>query len=169
MNIEVTVTNQGGTTPNFEAEVTDAGQFLADVGCRLQRNEEYAFVWDGDAEKWYLRGVTKAPKGITLTIIDENEDMLADGDTITVTITLSDIWVTEPGQRTKEMYDYAADGVTMHGIPPMLVFVGAEADLDGLTGYQPGAMAATIGFGHMWHLNGEGTWVPVGAAEEEEG
>jgi hypothetical protein len=163
------VSNAGGTTPNFTAAITDLGAFLTDVRSRLQP-AVYPFVWSAETEKWSLYELEHEPKGITLTITDEDEDLLADGDTITVTIAASEVNVTDPARRTADMYDAMAGGVMYYGIPSRMVFVDSAADLEDLPAtYQPGAMAATYGFGQMWQLDGSGEWTPIQAEESAEG
>ena len=110
ITVSLEVTNPGGTTPNFTAEITDLGEFLTDVRSRLQP-AVYPFVWDAEAEKWNLYELEHESKGITLTITDEDEDLLADGDTITVTIAASEVNMTDPTRRTADMYDAMAGGV----------------------------------------------------------
>jgi len=168
MNVSITVSNPGGTTPNFTASMTDLQAFINDVRYDIKKNASYPLVYDETAEAWTLYGVIHPMVGITLTITDDTEDMLADGDTVTVAITLDEVQVTDPQRRTADMYDYSTDGKIARGIPARMVFVEEEADLDDLpTDYMQGTIAATIGFGNMWQLNGDGEWVAIGAAEGE--
>ena len=168
MEANITVSNPGGTTPNFTAAMTDLQAFVNDVRYNMQKNATYVFSYDDTAEKWYLYGVEHPIVGITLTITDDTEEMLADGDTVTVAMTLDEVAVTDPMRRTPDMYDYVTNGKIARGIPARMVYVEEEEDLDDLPNdYMPGAIAATIGLGSMWQLNGSGEWVEIGAAEEE--
>ena len=47
------------------------------------------------------------------------------------------------------------------------ILVTSKADLDNLTGYKPGSVAYTAGFGNMWQLDANGEWQAI--IEEETG
>lgn len=159
MGIEATVevSNSGGTTPNFTAAISNLGAFLEDMRSQLQP-AVYAFVYDGETEKW----TPHEPKGITLTIVDDTEEMLAAGDTITVTVTADEVIVTELQKRTPDMYDAVVDGVIYRGIPSRTGYVAGESELTAFEDEHPGFIAIEYGFAHMWQLGADGNWVEIG-------
>lgn len=163
INATVEVSNSGGTTPNFTAEISDLGTFLESVRSQLQP-AVYAFVYDGETEKW----TPGEPKGITLTIVDDTEEMLAAGDTITVTIAADEVNVTEIQKRTADMYDAVADGVLYRGIPFRTGFVADEDELEKYENEHPGFIAIQYGFVHMWQLDDNGEWIVIGGEEGSE-
>lgn len=160
INATVEVSNSGGTTPNFTAAISDLGTFLESVRSQLQP-AVYAFVYDGETEIW----TPGEPKGITLTIVDDTEEMLAAGDTITVTIAADEVNVTEIQKRTPDMYDAVADGVMYRGIPFRTGFVADEDELEKYENEHPGFIAIQYGFVHMWQLDDNGEWIVIGGEE----
>ena len=57
--------------------------------------------------------------------------------------------------------DYVKDGVLYKGNVADSVMVESSEDLTGLTGLTPGSIAYTAGFGSMWQLNSDSTWVEI--------
>lgn len=49
------------------------------------------------------------------------------------------------------------------------ILVTSKADLDNLTGYKPGSVAYTAGFGNMWQLDASGEWQTIIEETEETG
>lgn len=171
INATVEVSNSGGTTPNFTAAISDLGTFLESVRSQLQP-AVYTYVCIEDAEPLTPSGIgitwkwrPDLPKGITLTIVDDTEEMLAVGDTITVTIAADEVNVTEIQKRTPEMYDAVADGVMYRGIPFRTGFVADEDELEKFENEHPGFIAIQYGFVHMWQLDDSGEWVVIGGEE----
>ena len=163
MNIEATVevSNAGGTTPNFTAAISNLGQFLEDMRSQLQP-AVYVFVYDGEAEAWSPH----EPKGITLTIVDDTEDLLAAGDTITVTVGNSEVIVNDPRQRKPGYYhDAVIDGVVYRGLLNCLAYVSDESELADLGDMPVGTIAFAYGLGSAWQLDASGEWVEVGGGE----
>jgi hypothetical protein len=166
MSIEATVevSNSGGTTPNFTAAISNLGQFLEDMRSQLQP-AVYAFVYDGETEKW----TPHEPKGITLTIVDDTEEMLAAGDTITVTVTADEVNVTDPRRREPgDYHDAIVDGVMYRGIPDKVIYVEDESDLTGMDNELPGTKAATYGEASWWQWDGT-EWTAMGASDADAG
>lgn len=158
MGIEATVevSNSGGSTPNFTAAISNLGAFLEDMRSQLQP-AVYAFVYDGETEAW----TPHEPIGITLTIVDDTEDLLAAGDTITVTVAADEVNVTDIQHRTPDMYDAVVDGVIYRGIPSRTGYVADESELTAFEDEHPGFIAIEYGFAHIWQLDGDGYWLPI--------
>lgn len=192
----VTTFREDGNSASFEGTpaITDLAAFLRDVHWD-GKPRTYEFFYDESRllakdytkqsaylDCWKLNGEWHRLVGIGLTygeetaqVGEEDEDPIllryvvcAEGDAFRVTLTPDTVDVTEPAKWEPYMYDYAADGKLLRGIPSRMVFVGAEADLEDLpNGYLPGTIAATIGFGNMWQLDGDGEWQPIGTEGEE--
>lgn len=58
--------------------------------------------------------------------------------------------------------DYVQDTKLVTGAMPSSIMISDESDLDELTEYTPGSIAYTAGFGEMWQLGADGTWVALG-------
>ena len=57
--------------------------------------------------------------------------------------------------------DYVKGTDLFKGSGAASVMVTAESDLENLEGYNPGTIAYTAGFGSIWQLAADGTWVEV--------
>ena len=63
--------------------------------------------------------------------------------------------------QTNGNIDYVANGRLHTNTPIKSVMITAETDLALLTGYEPGTIAYTAGFGSMWQLAADGTWASI--------
>ena len=58
--------------------------------------------------------------------------------------------------------DYVDDDGNIHvHVKTTDILVTSKADLDNLTGYHPGSVAYTAGFGNMWQLDANGEWQAI--------
>ena len=60
------------------------------------------------------------------------------------------------------MRDYVKDNTVYAARRQVTVMVTCQGDLANLEGYLPGTIAYTAGFGSMWQLAANNTWVAVG-------
>ena len=67
------------------------------------------------------------------------------------------------GKGEVSLLDYVKNGVLHKQVPSDSVLVGSSADLAAVAeNYNPGVVAYTAGFKHMWQLDVDGsTWVSI--------
>ena len=63
--------------------------------------------------------------------------------------------------QTRAEMDYVKGSTLYHGSRAASILVTSQSDLSELTGYEPGAVAYTAGFGSMWQLAANGNWVEI--------
>lgn len=59
------------------------------------------------------------------------------------------------------MHDAIVNGEIVRDIPDKMVYVSSQSELANFSGEQPGTIAALYGFGTMWQLKPDGTWVSM--------
>ena len=74
----------------------------------------------------------------------------------------SEIKVPESGiYYNKGTTAYVKDGVIYQNAPNDSVLVSSSSDLELLTSYEPGTLAFTAGYVHMWQKGVDGTWTQI--------
>lgn len=63
--------------------------------------------------------------------------------------------------QTSPELDYVKNGSVYRGSAAASVLVESQSDLTNLDGYAPGTVAYTAGFGSMWQLAANGSWVEL--------
>lgn len=63
--------------------------------------------------------------------------------------------------QTSSEVDYVKDEKLYKGSRGASVLVTAQSDLANLSGYAPGTVAYTAGFGSMWQLDADDNWVEI--------
>ena len=66
---------------------------------------------------------------------------------------------------TDSLHDAVVDGQLICGLPSRMVFVSSEEDLEQLSGYPVGTIAAQYAFKNLWHLTPDG-WEAIFAEAE---
>ena len=57
--------------------------------------------------------------------------------------------------------EYTKDGKVYKHSAASSVMIASSSELSGLTGYEPGSIAFTAGFGNMWQLDASGQWISI--------
>ena len=63
--------------------------------------------------------------------------------------------------QTRNETDYIRNETLYRGSGSGSVMVTSSSDLSDITGYAPGTIAYTAGFGSMWQLAASGSWVEI--------